>query len=52
MYILIWLVLRRKIYLMEKLRFEDINLSEEVQEVLRIWVLRKCPHPSQAIPVI
>lgn len=53
MYILIWLVLRRKIYLMEKLRFEDINLSEEVQRGIKDMGFEEMsPIQSQAIPVI
>ena len=53
MYILIWLRLRRKIYLMEKLRFEDINLSEELQRGIQDMGFEEMsPIQSQAIPVL
>src|SRR5690554_1519640 len=51
--ILMWLRLRRKIYLMEKLRFENINLSEEVQRGIQdMGFEAMSPIQAQAIPVI
>ncbi len=53
MYILIRLRLRRKIYLMEKLRFEDINLSWEVQKGIQDMGFEEMsPIQSQAIPIL
>lgn len=53
MYILIRIRLRRKIYLMEKLRFEDINLSWEVQKGIQDMGFEEMsPIQSQAIPIL